>query len=81
MQFELPIVTTDWRAIPSIVSNEKEGFIVPINNYEILAKKLIYLFNNPVERQKMGKNARLKYLSNYTLEQFYFNMINCIKSI
>jgi glycosyltransferase involved in cell wall biosynthesis len=48
MMFSLPVVTTDWRGIPDIITHGEDGFLVPIKNDEALAEKLFVLIQNPV---------------------------------
>ena len=73
MCFNLPIVATKWRGIPSIV-DDQSGFIVPIKNPEAVAEKLEYLILNPAIREEMGANARRRFLDNYTLEKYIERM-------
>ena len=74
MQFELPLVATDWRGISTIVQDGETGFLVPIRDSEAVAEKLAWLIENPELAQKMGKRGRECFLSNYTIEKFYENI-------
>jgi len=68
----LPVISTDYVAIPSIVSDGVTGFIIPPRNSEALAEKIIYLLENPSQRMKMGmmgKNKCLKEYSYYAYKQ------------
>lgn len=69
MMFELPVVATNWRAIPEIIDDNVNGFLVPIKDSVALSKKLEVLINNSELRIKMGKMGRKKFLENYTLDK------------
>jgi len=43
MQFALPVVSTDWRGIPSVVKDQESGYLVPIKDSAALADKLAAL--------------------------------------
>ena len=68
MQYGLPIVTTNWRAIPEIVIEEKTGFLVPIKNSEKLAIRLQELLENKKLREIMGSNGKKEFQKNYLLD-------------
>jgi glycosyltransferase involved in cell wall biosynthesis len=67
MMFGLPVVSTDWRAIPGIVDNDVNGFLIPVKNPEALSEKLEILVENLELRNNMGKNGRKKFLNEYLL--------------
>lgn len=81
MQFQLPIVAADWRAIPGIVENERTGFIVPIKNVDLLANKMKLLLEDPALRESMGTTARQEYLNKYSVQRFYQNFDQLFKEI
>lgn len=55
----LPVVGVNGRAIPEYV-NEENGFIVPIDDYQEMAKCLIKLLNDQGLAQKLGARGREK---------------------
>jgi len=69
MMFSLPIITTNWGAIPDLITEGIDGYLVPIKNVEKLAEKLEVLIENPSVRNEMGEKAREKYEMEYTLER------------
>jgi glycosyltransferase involved in cell wall biosynthesis len=71
LSFELPVVSTLWRGIPSIVKDGYNGFLVPIKNSEAIAEKLLLLIEDANLRIELGTNGRKKYLENFTLEVFH----------
>ncbi|REL37538.1 glycosyltransferase [Rhodohalobacter sp. SW132] len=78
MQFELPVIATDWRAASSIVQSKSTGFIVPIKSPDLIAKKIQILMCDKNLRLKMGSNGRKAFLKNYSIEAFWRNMENVL---
>jgi glycosyltransferase involved in cell wall biosynthesis len=78
--FELPVVSTRWRGIPSIVIDEDNGFLVPIMDEKSLAVRLEVLLKNEQLRRRMGERGRQLYLEKYTLEKFYNNIEHALSS-
>ncbi|WP_069473717.1 glycosyltransferase family 4 protein [Candidatus Marithrix sp. Canyon 246] len=74
MQFELPVVTTCWRGIPSLVHDGETGYLVAIKDAEAVAAKLRLLLENENKRKMMGKRGREIYLQEFTLEEWYKRM-------
>jgi len=70
MQFSLPLVSTQWRGIPSIVKEGHNGFLVPIKAPEMVASKLKVLIQDKDLRQKMGAAGRQIYLEHYTIKRY-----------
>ena len=74
MMFELPIVSTKWRAIPELVHDNENGYLVNPNDSADLAEKLLKLINDPEKRICFGVDGREKYLDNYTLDKHISQM-------
>jgi len=74
LAFGLPVVATLWRAIPSIINDEVEGFLVPIRDAAAIAKNLELLIRNPAVRKVMARRARIRYLEEFTIDIYYRNM-------
>ena len=70
MMFELPVVTTNWRAVPGIVIHKQTGLIVPPQDSQSLAQALEELLNNPEKRKKLGQAGRQRFLKEYQLQTF-----------
>jgi glycosyltransferase involved in cell wall biosynthesis len=69
MMMSLPIITTNWRAIPEIVDDNVNGILVPVNDPKYLAEAIEKLIADRELRMMLGKNAREKYLREFTLEK------------
>lgn len=64
-----PIVTTNVSGAEDVIINGKTGFIVPINDSENLAEKIIYLLKNRELAKKMGKEGQKHVMDNYDQEK------------
>lgn len=73
MQFAKPVVTTVWRGIPSVVSDGRNGFLVPIKDARAVADKLLVL-RDPELRRTMGFEGRRIFEEEFTLKAFHRNM-------
>lgn len=61
INFDVPCVSTDCHSGPSeILLNGRGGYLVPVNNYKILAKKMIYALDNYNLSLKKNKIAKEK---------------------
>jgi len=64
----LPIITTDTVGCRECVDDGVNGFLVPIGDSDILAKKMIELIENPEMVKRMGKASRLKAEKEFSLK-------------
>ncbi|MEI6259272.1 MAG: glycosyltransferase [Deltaproteobacteria bacterium] len=58
MSAGIPIVCTDVGFMNEIVIPNETGFLVPVDDPESLAKKIIHVLKNPEQQQYMGHQAR-----------------------
>lgn len=70
MQYTLPVISTFEGAIPEVIIDGVNGFLVPQQNVEALADKLEILIRNPELRNEMGLAGTKMYEEKYTLEIF-----------
>jgi glycosyltransferase involved in cell wall biosynthesis len=74
MQFAKPVVSTQWRGIPSVVADGASGFLVPVQDAAAVAEKLLVLARDPDLRWRMGAEARRIFEREFTLEVFHRSM-------
>ncbi|MBP6573307.1 MAG: glycosyltransferase family 4 protein [Flavobacteriales bacterium] len=74
MQFGKPVVSTRWRGIPSVVSDERSGFLVDVQDPAAVAEKLLRLAGDPALRRSMGAEGRRIFEQRFTLEAFHRSM-------
>ena len=74
MHFGLPCISTDCNFGPSdLINNNDNGFLISINDIEMLKQRLIQLMNNPALRKKFSTNAKettTSYESNNVVSQW-----------
>jgi glycosyltransferase involved in cell wall biosynthesis len=70
MQFELPVVATDFRSMPAIVTHGESGLLVPPNDPAALAAALAELCRDPQRRLALGRKARQRYLELFAQDRF-----------
>lgn len=75
MQFQLPVVASDEGGIPDIVLDNQTGYIVPKNDPDKLACKLVSLINDPALREQMGAAGKKRFEENFTISQFEERMV------
>ncbi|MGB5418844.1 glycosyltransferase, partial [Algibacter sp.] len=80
-QFKLPMISTFEGAIPEIIEDGLNGFLVAKKDSLALAEKLEVLINDEALRGTMGTAAYKKYMNAYTLSKFEKNMCSILKSI
>lgn len=68
--FGIPVVSTRWRGIPSIVEDGHTGFLVDIQDPDAVADCLERLILDPELRAEMGARGRQKYLQHYTIDRY-----------
>lgn len=78
MEAGLPIVTTPEGGISDIIDEGVNGYLVPQKDPASLADKVLTLLENPSLREKMGVNAREKFIKNYTVDHFEARLTNII---
>jgi glycosyltransferase involved in cell wall biosynthesis len=80
-QFALPMVSTLEGAIPEIINDGINGFLVKKNDIITLADKLELLIKDETLRTKLGNVAFKKFKKKYTLTKFESNICTILKSI
>jgi len=69
MVFGTPVIASNCRSIQSILEQTHSGLIFNSGDSEDLARKIRYLYENPVKRQQLGKNAQKAIYSKYNWER------------
>jgi len=65
----VPIAASDAGGLPEVVINGENGLIVERENPQKLAEAIMYLFDNPIEAEEMGKKGRKRVEENFTWEK------------
>ncbi len=64
-----PIITTDTVGCREVVKNGKNGFLVPVKDSKLLAKKIEELLNDNDVRKLMGENGRILAIKEFDVKQ------------
>ncbi|WP_170132099.1 glycosyltransferase family 4 protein [Arenicella xantha] len=81
MQFGLPVISTFWRGVPSIVDNSQTGLLIPTQDSTALALTIQQLLEAPGLVKKLGENGRRKFETNYSKEIFTERMERMFKEV
>ena len=79
--FKLPMVSAYEGAIPEIIDDGINGFLVPKNDVTKLAEVLKLLINDESLRMKFGDAAYKKYKNEYTLSEFENRLAGILQKI
>jgi glycosyltransferase involved in cell wall biosynthesis len=60
----VPVICTENTGAGDLVTDGIEGFIIPIRNIDALKQKMLFCYDNEIERGIMGKNALKKITQN-----------------
>jgi glycosyltransferase involved in cell wall biosynthesis len=71
MSSGLPVVTTPVGAIPEVVEDGRNGFLIKAGDYKMLADRIIKLLHNSQLRQKIGMANTALIQNNYLPETAY----------
>ncbi len=81
MSFSLPIVSTNWRGIPSIVEEGRTGFLVETKDSDLLALRIANLVSDRQLRTEMGHQARLRYEREFTRFKYLESMAKVFEHV
>jgi glycosyltransferase involved in cell wall biosynthesis len=70
MQFELPVVATEWRGVPTSVREGRTGFLVPVKRPDLFADRVQRLLGDRVLAEQMGRDGRALYLELFTEQRY-----------
>lgn len=77
----IPVIGSDIGAVGEIVEDNKTGLLFKAQDYKELSTLMKKLFSNPELSNKLGMNARKKYLEKYTIEINYRELISIYNQV
>jgi len=80
MAFGRPVIVAEGAGMCELVTDGKDGFVVPIRDVKAIKDKIDYFFDNPDEIQKMGKEAR-KTAEKYTWDKIRKQYVDIYKEL
>jgi glycosyltransferase involved in cell wall biosynthesis len=69
MAMELPVIATRVSGTPDVVTDEKDGLLIPPESAEALAEAMKRIIVEPALREQLGKNARRRVEAEFSLER------------
>ena len=81
MQFKLPVVAYNWNGASYIVLHGHTGLLCDPSDHIHLSEALEQLIITPLLRERFGVAGRSRYLSHYSIPQFYNLLDSCFSSI
>lgn len=79
MQQKKACISTDEGGIPEIIVPNQTGYLVPKQDYILLAEKIMYLINHKELCVTLGENGFTRYNKYFTLPKFEENFVSIIK--
>ena len=77
----LPVIATENTGGLDIISDGKNGFIIPIRNVEALKSKLLYFYQNKEICEIMGQSAKERVSKGFTWDDYGEKIISAYKNI
>lgn len=77
----VPVVTTDHSCGHDLVTDGKDGFVVPSRDAEAIKEKIEILLDDHERLQLMGREAVAKVRSNYTLQHFQARYLDLCRRV
>lgn len=81
MNYQLPIVTTNFGGIPDEIINGENGFVVEPEDAQATADALCQLLEDASLRQRMGRAGYKKFMEEFTEETFERNIVVSFKRV
>ena len=69
MRAGLPVVANSVGGIPELISDAANGWLIPVNNEQLLAEKLNLLLKSADLRQEQGERSRMLYEQQFTEQE------------
>lgn len=77
----VPVVASDHSGADDLITDGKEGFIVPVRDVDRLAEAISWCYEHREETRAMGRAARVKVENHFTLEHYNQRQIGLYKSL
>ena len=81
MAYKLPCIGTNRDAMPEIIQDGKNGFLVPTGDSRSLAEKIIFLLKNSSQMKQMGDYAQRYVKEHFLWEKTTERIDDCLKNI
>lgn len=79
MMFGLPVIANSIATIPSIIVDQKTGFLLKKNNAEEIAQSLEHLIKNKPKRLSMGEYSRKVFLKKFEINNYKKGLLKILE--
>lgn len=82
MSNQTPVISYDTKYGPNdMIQTGINGFLIKKNNLDILAQRMIYLFEHPNEAKNMGENAKEYINSNFNKKEYIKKWLDVVDDV
>ena len=81
MSCGLAILATNEGAIPEMVVNNYNGFLIRKSNSKLIANKIMIYIQNKRKLRLHSRNSKIKFYKNFTIKAFENNLLNILSKI
>jgi glycosyltransferase involved in cell wall biosynthesis len=76
-----PVLVSDSKPLSDLITESKDGFVLPSNDSDKWADKITELLSNPKLAEQMGQEGKQKVISQYSISQLTDNLIDLYHSV
>lgn len=80
MALKKPVIATEDGGNSEIVVNNETGFLINLNDHNMLAEKIQFLLNNPKIGETMGRAGKKRLATNFDLNKMVENYLKLYRS-
>lgn len=77
----LPLIASDMSSFQEVILNEKTGFLLPANRYDLWAEKIKFLHAHPDILEKIGSQAQLFCKDRFSLKTYKWHIERVYQTI
>lgn len=74
------VISTDVGSVTDMITDGREGIIIPTENSAKMRESIELLYNDPGLRERMGRNAREKFVNSFTFNHFSDQFIRIVEN-
>jgi glycosyltransferase involved in cell wall biosynthesis len=78
MNYGRAVIAANVDGVPEVVTDGKTGYLVPADDINAYAEKIIYLARNPKVRRKMGETARQQIKERFSKSRYQQELISLL---
>ena len=79
LSYALPVITTVWSGLPDMVTDDENGFLVPIRSPDALAEAIARALSNPSQYAALSQGALARSRRDFSLDGHLVRMMESFK--